>query len=77
MPRPTRSTPTETRSVTLPTAIWEFIDASDFDPVRGKPRYGHLVRFFERVVNQERARATAITTLANEPTRAPAGGSDA
>ncbi len=66
MPRPTRSTPTETRSVTLPKALWAFIDRTDFDPVRQKPRYGHLARFFERVVGAEKARAKGVASLGEE-----------
>lgn len=69
MPRPTRSTKTETRSVTLPKALWAFIDKTDWDTLREKPRYGHLVRFFERLIRQEQNRVASLQNLVpKEPT---------
>jgi hypothetical protein len=66
MPRPTRSTPTESRTVTLPKSLWEFIDSTDIDPIRGKPRYGHMTRFFERVVRLEMSRVRKVTSILEE-----------
>ena len=66
MPRPTRAEPTESRTVTLPKRLWQIIDQSDWDTLRNKPRYGHLARFFERLVNQEKARLRGVASLGDD-----------
>lgn len=71
MPRPTRSTPTTKRSVTLPNDLWDFIDKIDWDPVRDKPRYGGQAKILERLVREERKRIQAVNDLSKELSKEP------
>lgn len=66
MPRPARSEKMEKRTVSLPARIWRHIDSLDIDPVRKKPRYGSMNRFFERVCNQDIKRLQDLKDLAEE-----------
>lgn len=66
MPRQKRTEPATARNVTLPDVLWTRIDKLDFDPIKGKPRYGHLNRLFERLVRAELKRIDGVHALATE-----------
>lgn len=66
MPRQKRTDPATARNVTLPDSLWREIDQMDFDPIKQKPRYGHLNRIFERLIRAELKRIKGVRTLADQ-----------
>lgn len=63
MSRPTRNEKLDSRKLSLPKSLWEWIDSRETNALTGKPLYGSRTKFFERLVREERNRITSLNHL--------------
>lgn len=66
MGRPSRGEPLDSRKISLPTSLWNWIDARESNALTGKPLYGSRTKFFERLVREERNRILSINKLGDK-----------
>ena len=61
MGRPSRGEELDSRKVSLPKVLWDWIDSRESNALTGKPLYGSRTRFFERLIREERNRVLSLT----------------
>ena len=63
MAKPRPIDPPKSRTISLPTSLWDYIDSLGYDPVRKKLRYGHVASYCTRLVKNDKRARKAINTL--------------